>query len=202
MRVILVRHAHTTYNVLGDSGRFCGRSDPSLSQRGIGEAAAVADALREEHPFQVFSSSLCRAKETAKALGRKRVIEVKRLDEIDYGAWEGLTKREVRSNYPDVWAAFRNEPYLTTTPGGESAADVLARATAALTEFSQSGTMVLVGHKTVWRLLLCGWLHRPLESYREIELRLGSISIAEGNALDALRLVTVNGIDHLGGAEP
>ena len=62
MKLILVRHGETNLN---RDGRILGLTDASLNATGRAQARAVATPLAVELPFQMYSSPLVRAVETA-----------------------------------------------------------------------------------------------------------------------------------------
>ena len=74
-RLVFVRHGVTDWN---SEGRWQGRLDPPLSERGRREARMVADRLAADpdlRPARILSSTLARASETAAiigAIGRRR----------------------------------------------------------------------------------------------------------------------------------
>jgi broad specificity phosphatase PhoE len=100
--------------------------DISLSAAGRRQAEALGRRLSGITFDRVISSPLFRAQETAAILHRSgvRVETDPRLKEMDYGAWEGLTYREIDEH----WAAMRREwelaPDRLACPGGESGNDV------------------------------------------------------------------------------
>jgi probable phosphoglycerate mutase len=66
--LLLVRHGQTDWN---RDGRFRGRADIPLSQRGVEEAEAVARHIQARYtPSTVFSSPLGRAMQTASVIAR------------------------------------------------------------------------------------------------------------------------------------
>ncbi|WP_462187646.1 bifunctional RNase H/acid phosphatase [Frankia sp. CcWB2] len=119
---VLLRHGQTPLSV---EKRFSGTVEAALTDVGLGQAAAVANRLRDE-PFDlVVSSPLKRARQTAEALGRDYVV-VDDLRETDFGAWEGLTFAEVREKFPDELNAWLADPHVPP-PGGESLIATVAR---------------------------------------------------------------------------
>lgn len=94
--IYLFRHGQTTYN---RDGKFTGRHDPSLTEKGIKNAQTVAKKLKNKR-FQVaFHSSLKRSKQTlAQVLKYHPECTVKitddRMIERDYGKLNGTTHDE------------------------------------------------------------------------------------------------------------
>jgi broad specificity phosphatase PhoE len=89
----LVRHGETIWN---EQGRFCGRSDPPLTERGRHQAISLRALIGDEVFGRVISSPSLRAVETAQlAYGEPRVDD--RVREIDFGVLEGRTWAECSS---------------------------------------------------------------------------------------------------------
>jgi len=146
-RVYLARHGRTALNA---DDRLRGRSDPPLDRVGIAEAARLAQALAAKHPTVVISSPLQRAVATARAIGeaaRTAVVIDARLNDRDYGPWNGKPRTEVVRRYGNIDAA----------PGVEPFAAVASRARIAiehLVDHYGCGPLVLVSHDAVNRALL------------------------------------------------
>ena len=217
VRLTLVRHGESTYNV---DGRWQGHGDAPLSERGREQARRVGERLRSSGPLgsdgaggdlvfdRVISSDLQRAHDTARAIaGDLRVVEAREVfREIDVGNWEGLTRAEVAERYPeDVKVAFRGHD--VKIGGGESWADLSARVggglRALLGELAAGEHALLVAHGGVIASLLSGLLGfaemrpRPLGrisntaiSEVEFELRGG------GGAIAHTRLCRFNDASH------
>ncbi len=168
--LVLVRHGQAAANA---AGVILGRSDSPLTDRGRGEAAALAPALG--NVGRLISSPLARARDTATALGLGLSVEVDdRWVEVDYGEYEG---RPLSSVERSAWRRWRSDP-TSPWPGGESLADVGRRVRQSCEElFALEGTgaradsdVVVVSHvspikaavawvlgtgdEVVWRLYL------------------------------------------------
>lgn len=70
------------------------------------------------------------------------------LMEQHFGQWQGLTQQEIVAKYPDEAAGFWSDPAGMRPPGGESFADVVARAAAAIEALSvpEGRDIVAVAH--------------------------------------------------------
>jgi broad specificity phosphatase PhoE/predicted GNAT family acetyltransferase len=146
-RVYLARHGRTALNA---DDRLRGRSDPPLDRVGIAEATRLAHTLAAKHPTAVISSPLQRAVATARAIGeaaRTAVVIDARLNDRDYGRWNGKPRTEVVHRYGGIDAA----------PGVEPIAAVASRARTAIDQLVDHygcGPLVLVSHDAFNRALL------------------------------------------------
>lgn len=155
-RVLLVRHGETEWS---RSGQHTSHTDIPLTERGRMLAKATGDVGRHllgDAPARVWCSPRSRARETAQLAG----LTIERIDdrlvEWDYGDYEGVTTDEIRQTVPG-WTIWTH-----SCPGGESAAQVAARADAVLEDARDAGSaVVLVGHGHFSRVLVSRWLERP-----------------------------------------
>ncbi len=95
MRLIVVRHGETLYNV---QSRYTGQSDIPLSALGEQQAAALGKRLAAEPLAAIAASDLQRARVTAQAIARYHKLPVQEdvdLREISFGTWEGATYDEI-----------------------------------------------------------------------------------------------------------
>lgn len=199
IRLFLVRHAHTHWN---EEKRYQGSSDLPLSDKGIQQALAVANTFREENIDLIYSSDLKRAKETAAYIKADRDIPLmidKRLRELNFGIFEGLTLSEAQTQYPEMVTAWL-EDYDKPPEGGESLSSLTARISSFLDEVidqQSSHTIVVVGHggglREIYRLLLelpseKHWAFRfdPV-SRSEIHLNAGSNKVISTNCTHHLQ---------------
>jgi alpha-ribazole phosphatase len=100
-KLILIRHGRTLWN---SSGKFQGQSDIELSQEGISQAEKLAENFPVTHIDRVYSSNLKRAYITGEIIAKKfnvPIIKDKRLCEVSFGSWEGLTYDEIHEKWPN-----------------------------------------------------------------------------------------------------
>jgi probable phosphoglycerate mutase len=149
IRLVLWRHGQTVWNA---EHRFQGQSDIDLDDTGIAQAERAARLLAALRPDAIVSSDLRRAAATAAPLARLTGLEVsydKDLRERYGGAWEGLTDKEIRAQYPAEHASW-------TPPDGEATAAVALRAGGALERIAENAApgslVVVVSHGAAIRL--------------------------------------------------
>jgi len=151
----LVRHGESEANA---AQIYAGQVDSPLTERGRGQAEAVADALRELRVDRVVSSDLSRARDTASAIARRhlRAVECFReLREIDLGAMAGRPFEDARR------APSWTDDGFVQWPGGESLEAVLRRSLGAVDRLvaeSPGQNIVIVGHGGVTRILVSRFL--------------------------------------------
>lgn len=150
-RIVLVRHGSTVWS---DTGRHTGATDVALTEQGRAQADRLAPVLARRRFAMVLASPRSRARETATRAGfGERVEPCADLAEWDYGEYEGLTTPEIRRRAPG-WTVW-TQP----CPGGETAAQVGARADAALDRArTAGGDVLLVAHGHLLRVLGARWV--------------------------------------------
>ncbi|HYR94069.1 MAG TPA: histidine phosphatase family protein [Methylomirabilota bacterium] len=150
-----VRHGESEANA---AHRFSGRTDSPLTERGRKQAEVVAAAL-DAVPFdRIVATPLSRSLDTALVIGRRRKMPVDVVDdliEIDVGDRTGATFDEIRG-LPD----WKDDGFVAW-PHGETLEQVLERALRALRRIhreSDGGTVLVIGHGGVTRILVSHFL--------------------------------------------
>jgi broad specificity phosphatase PhoE len=144
--VLLVRHAETAWT----GRRYCGRSDPPLTDLGVAAANRLAATLAPTLPtgIRIVSSPRRRARQTAEAIAAAVApasIEIDaRWAEVDFGIAEGLTYEELEQVAPVLAAALLAGDVEIDWPGGETAASLATRVEAAWRDVSASDWHTLV----------------------------------------------------------
>lgn len=171
--VWLVRHAETEWS---RAGRHTGRTDVPLTDAGRAAARTLRGRLAGHAFAAVRCSPLGRARETATLAGLDVHGPGVTLDadllEWDYGTYEGITTPEIREREPG-WFLWHDG-----CPGGESPADVGARADRVITAAcAVDGDVLLVAHGHLLRVLAARWTgHAPADGARLI-LETGTICV-------------------------
>lgn len=100
-----------------------GQYDAPLSAEGLRQAESLARELRDRGIGRVVSSTLQRAVRTAEAIAAPLALPAEtdpRLNEISYGAWDGLRWDQIEKADP-VTARRKLEDWWGVTPkGGEA----------------------------------------------------------------------------------
>ena len=174
MHLLLIRHGETLWS---REGRHTGNTDLPLLEEGRAEARALAPllarALEGFAPPAVFTSPLRRAAETAAlAAPGLPATPSELLREMNYGAYEGLTRAEIRGRHPG-WGLWRDG-----CEGGEDPRDVGARADAFLAEHGQGpGPVVVFSHGHLIRILAARALGLDCTFGRLFQLAPASLSV-------------------------
>jgi broad specificity phosphatase PhoE len=168
--VYLVRHGETEWSA---SGRHTGRTDIPLTPAGEEAARQLATPLAGLSFSAVWSSPSQRAFNTSALAGFGSAAARKpELAEWDYGAYEGVTTREILARHPG-WRLFRDG-----CPEGESVPAIGARADLVVASLRELDGKVLVfssGH--FLRVLAARWLGQPAGGGAHFVLDTASISI-------------------------
>jgi broad specificity phosphatase PhoE len=167
--VWLLRHAETEWS---RTGRHTGRTDIPLTDAGRDVGRALRERLAGNEFALVLCSPLSRARETAQLAGLECSGLRDDLMEWDYGDYEGLTTPQIRETRPDWWL------WRDGCPGGESPADVGARADRVIAEISEAdGVVALVAHGHVLRVLGARWVEEEPAFGARLFLATGTISV-------------------------
>ena len=168
--VYLVRHGETAWSL---SGQHTGRADIPLTERGEAEARTLANRLAGLQVVKVLASPLIRARRTAELAGFAGKLEVDvDLMEWDYGGYEGRRTADIRKEQP------RWNPFLDGYPGGETVAQVAARADRVIARVrALQGNAMLFAHRDILRMLIARWIDLPAQQGRRFDLQTGSLSV-------------------------
>jgi broad specificity phosphatase PhoE len=159
LEIVLVRHGETDWNV---GQVFRGRADIGLNETGLRQAELLGEYLGRDRIDFIYSSPLQRAAKTAAAIAVHHNLEVNtvsNLIDIDFGEWQGLSLEEVKDRYGEIYRDWIDTPEQVRIPGGECLEEVRARAMSFVEDAVMrcgEGRIVLVSHRVVCKVLVCG----------------------------------------------
>lgn len=147
-------------------------------------APARVDNIPTEPNFCVWTSMLCRAVETGQYFNEQlfSIKEMRMLNELGGGKFEGLTYDEIQNKYPkEFQSRLRNKlSYRYPGVGGESYLDVLTRLRPLITEIERTTDhLLIVSHRVVLRILLAYFLNLDKSSIGELDVPLHSLYCLE-----------------------
>ena len=119
LQLVLIRPGSTDYDV---QERILGSLDIPLNERGLAEAAATVEQLRDKGMEIIFTPvsqpSLQTAEVIAKALEIK-LKKIERLENLNQGLWQGMLVEDVRHKQPKVYRQWQEQPENVCPPDGE-----------------------------------------------------------------------------------
>jgi probable phosphoglycerate mutase len=198
MLFCFVRHGESTFNA---EGRIQGQSDSPLSDLGRRQAVAAADALAPRPIDAVYSSPLCRARETALEIADRHGVAVlgdPRLMELDAGVFEGRLRSELAQAYPSELARWLGGDEDFAIPGGESRRQLMLRGCEAVRSIAGAGhrEAVIVTHGGLLSVVLRALLRMP-EAVPPFSIQNGSITRVAMDGRDRFSLLALNQVEHL-----
>ncbi|ABN68218.2 6-phosphofructose-2-kinase [Scheffersomyces stipitis CBS 6054] len=145
---------------------------------------ASLDNIPTEPNFCVWTSMLFRAVETG-AYFNEQVFSVKQmrmLNELGGGKFEGMTYDEIQRRYPKEFDARIHDKLSYRYPGvgGESYLDVLTRLRPLITEIERTTDhLLIIAHRVVLRILLAYFLNLEKSAIGELDVPLHTLYCLE-----------------------
>jgi alpha-ribazole phosphatase len=179
-KLILVRHGQTEMNV---QKLYFGKLDPPLNDLGISQAYQAKEKLLDIDYDIIYSSPLERAKQTAEICNYldKDINYNSKLEEINFGIFEGLTFKEISEKFPDevkkMEENWKDYNYIT----GESPKEMFQRAISFLETLDYSKNNLIVAHWGIINCIISYFVSGSLDTYWKFEIKNGAVIIFEGN---------------------
>jgi probable phosphoglycerate mutase len=174
--IYLFRHGETEWSL---SGQHTGTTDLPLLPEGEAAARELADVLRRHRFERVLVSPLQRAKRTAELAGLGDFEVEPLLREWDYGAYEGVTTKQISAEIGHPWEVFVDGVQPGVTPG-ETVDEVSARAQQVIDKVwpdLEHGDVALFGHGHALRVLTATFLGLDPRFGQHLILDAGSMSV-------------------------
>ena len=101
------------------------------------------------------------------------------LIDFNYGKWQGLSHQEAKGRYKNLYAEWISHPDKVKMPGGESLDDARKRAVGVMDEViaKHEGTVILVSHRVVNKVLICALLGLDDSHFWKIKQDTGGLTI-------------------------
>jgi probable phosphoglycerate mutase len=166
----LGRHGETEWSA---TGRHTSRTDVALTPAGEKQADRLAARLQGVRFDLVLTSPMQRARVTATLVGFADAEVEPAATEWAYGEYEGLTTGTIRESAPG-WTIWHG-----AVPGGETAAEVAARADSIVARVRAEAPerAVLFSHGHFLRVLAARWLGLPPEWGEHLKLGTATLSV-------------------------
>ena len=210
-RVIIVRHGQSTYNA---KKMIQGRCDESvLTEKGITDAKAVGQALKEVPIDAFYCSPLKRAKQTAEIINGCLDSEVtlqptEQLMEVDLPLWEKMRKDEVTVKYAEEYQLWKAKPheFRMDLADGTEHYPVLALYEQAkqfwqkvITQH-QGKTILITAHNGINRCLIMTAVGITPDRYQSIQQSNCCVNILNfsGGFGESVQIESLNQVSHLG----
>jgi phosphoserine phosphatase len=194
-RLILIRHGSTDAT---ESDVFQGvQLNLGLNSEGRNQANQHVDFFKTLNAQLIISSTLKRAVETAEHLSLGApIIRDQGLDEFDYGDWSGKTRQEIKRNRRTEYESWIRLSSDSPVSSGESLEHFINRigelCNRAWHQAELHGTVVIVSHEIVLRLLLALSLELPVESLWRFQFDHVCFSELRKNSLGQVQLTIHN----------
>ncbi len=179
-KIYLIRHGETDSN---KGHRFQGRMNLPLNSKGMQQSALLEQYMQHLPVDAVYCSSMLRACMTAAPLAMQKNIAyhpLELLQEVSFGAWEGLEYSEITKRWPKEMEAFLTRPGEWIPPQGESFHDAAQRCREAFDYiFAREGhekNIAIVSHGGIIRVQLSMILGMPLNNLWKLSVHNVSIS--------------------------
>ena len=211
LTLVLTRHGLTARS--SPEQHLGQRIDIGLTNEGRAQAEALGRRLAGIRFDRIVTSPLRRARQTAELIAGSAALAAgvesePRLEEMDYGRWEGLTYEQIREHDAALRDAWEADPATIACPDGESGDDVAERCRAFLGDLIESHggdpgadrLVLAVGHSTTNRILICVALDIPLAEYRarivQSQVNLTALRWSAGATPHEAQLLLLNDVAH------
>ncbi|NYI68428.1 MSMEG_4193 family putative phosphomutase [Spelaeicoccus albus] len=185
--VLLIRHAESTANKAGElAGRTPG---VDLTPDGAEQARRLGLRLRQVRPVRIVHSPLDRCVQTLRKIREAMDgapmpdgLPDDALNEVDYGGWQGKKLADL-AGQPE-WKTIQNTPSAVRFPGGESIAEMSARAVAAVrghdaeveADAGNDAVWMVIAHGDIIKAVLADALGMPLDLFQRLVVSPCSLS--------------------------
>lgn len=179
MNLYFVRHGETECN---KSKLYYGNLDVSISEIGFMQAKKSSKMLENISFNRAYVSEMKRARQTAEIILDKKecsIIEDSRINERNFGAFEGKSYNEIKETYPKEWKVWCEDWKNTVPPNGESYIQFYGK----IKDFMDSvlqlkdDNILIVTHSGVIKSVYCYILDNNLDFFWKFNSKNGDITL-------------------------
>ncbi|MCL5986063.1 MAG: histidine phosphatase family protein [Actinobacteria bacterium] len=203
-QIFFIRHGETDWN---REELVQGQKESALSDRGFDQARRLAQRLKKESIQVIYSSPLRRARQTSQEV--KKLIGVginfdDNLKEISLGRWEGLSREDIKREYPLEFEQWLKNPATLKAPDGESWHDVRKRANDFFNMVivrSLHERILVSSHNGFGKLFMIDFMGMDLSKFWNFNLNNGSLSLLVLHDNGRREMALLNDCCHLVGTD-
>ena len=180
-KLLLVRHGRTH---LQKEDRYWGSTDIPLNDVGVKQAEQLKERLADEKITHVYTTTLSRAKDSAKIIAasyKEEIIACPEMNEFNFGYAEGLTYEEIKKLHPSLAEELARMEEICF-PGGESLEKFFARTKTFLKRLEshkQNDVILIVAHAGSLRMLICHLLGMEQKHWYRMRIDYASLSVID-----------------------
>ena len=168
MKIYFSRHGESVNNKMNIIGGDC-----SLSENGRNYSNNLKEHFNNTKDLKILTSKLKRTIETAEKINAPKE-HLEELNEIYSGDFENFNLDFIQKEYDDIYT-YRNEDKINRSyPNGENYNDLQKRVTKVLEkiDLSKDGTLLIISHKAVSRIIYSFFTKTILDPNLKIELNI------------------------------
>lgn len=185
MNIYLVRHGETEQN---KRKKFYGKLDVGLNEKGEDQSYKVGEFLKYVNFNKIYISDRKRTRETAEIILERNKLYKKekniiykdeRINEIDFGLFEGKSYEEIGSLYPKEQERWERDWKNFAPPNGESAVEFYNRVENFMKHIQkeEDRDYLIVTHGGVIRMIYSYILQNNMDFYWNFASRNGDITL-------------------------
>ena len=179
MNIYLLRHGQTEEN---KKGSYYGNLDISLNEIGIRQGCKAKEFFSDIKLDRIYVSDKKRTSEMAKlVLGQAEVqiIQDNRINETNFGDFEGKTYEEIKTLYPEECVCWQNNWMEFVPPSGESYIELCKRVKSFMEDIKklEVDNILICSHSGVIRAIYCYVMNENIDLFWKFGCKNGDISI-------------------------
>ncbi|MBU3143502.1 alpha-ribazole phosphatase [Clostridium sp. CF012] len=179
MNIYLLRHGQTEEN---RRGSYYGNLDISLNEIGISQGNKANAFFNDIKLDRVYVSDKKRTREMANlVLGQVeiQVIQDNRINETNFGDFEGKTYEEIKTRYPKECVSWQNNWMEFVPPSGESYIELCERVKGFMEDIKklECDNILICTHSGVIRAIYCYVMNENIDLFWKFGCKNGDISV-------------------------